>query len=84
MSESRLKLYSAFKKIKNITCVEIFKDKLLLHIRLDAKTVTYENGFSRDVTEIGHWGTGDVEVSLKNENDLEKVKPLVERAYNEN
>lgn len=84
VSESRLKLYSAFKKIKNITCVEIFKDKLLLHIRLDAKTVTYENGFSRDVTGIGHWGTGDVEVSLKNENDLEKVKPLIERAYNEN
>lgn len=84
VSESRLKLYSAFKKIKNITCVEIFKDKLLLHIRLDAKTVTYENGFSRDVTGIGHWGTGDVEVSLKNDNDLEKVKPLIERAYNEN
>lgn len=84
VSESRLKLYSAFKKIKNITCVEIFKDKLLLHIRLDAKTVTYENGFSRDVTGIGHWGTGDVEVSMKNKNDLEKVKPLIERAYNEN
>lgn len=84
VSESRLKLYAAFKKIKNITCVEIFKDKLLLHIRLDAKTVTYENGFSRDVTGIGHWGTGDVEVSLKNDNDLEKVKPLIERAYNEN
>ena len=84
VSESRLKLYSAFKKIKNITCVEIFKDKLLLHIRLDAKTVTFEDGFSRDVTGIGHWGTGDVEVSLKNDNDLEKVKPLIERAYNEN
>lgn len=40
--------------------------------------------FSRDVTGIGHWGTGDVEVSLKNDNDLEKVKPLIERAYNEN
>ena len=84
VSESRLKLYSAFKKIKNITCVEIFKDKLLLHIRLDAKTVTFEDGFSRDVTGIGHWGTGDVEVSLKNSADLEKVKALIERAYNEN
>lgn len=51
---------------------------------MDAKTVTYENGFSRDVTGIGHWGTGDVEVSMKNKNDLEKVKPLIERAYNEN
>lgn len=84
VSESRLKLYSAFKKIKNITCVEIFKDKLLLFIKLDAKSVNFEEGFSRNVANIGHWGTGDVEVSVKNTDDLEKAKPLIERAYNEN
>ena len=51
---------------------------------LESKTVTFEDGFSRDVTGIGHWGTGDVEVSLKNSADFEKVKALIERAYNEN
>ena len=84
VSENRLKLYSAFKKIKNIVCVEIFKDKLLLHIRLDPQTVIFEDGFSRNVTGIGHWGTGDVEVSIKNSEDIEKVKTLIERAYEEN
>lgn len=84
VSENRLKLYSAFKKIKNIVCVEIFKDKLLLHIRLDPQTVIFEDGFSRNVTGIGHWGTGDVEVSIKNNEDIEKVKTLIERAYEEN
>lgn len=84
VSENRLKLYSAFKKIKNIVCVEIFRDKLLLHIRLDPQTVIFEDGFSRNVTGIGHWGTGDVEVSIKNSEDIEKVKTLIERAYEEN
>lgn len=84
VSENRLKLYSAFKKIKNIVCVEIFKDKLLLHIRLDPQTVIFEDGFSRNVTGIGHWGTGDVEVSIKNSEDIEKVKTLIEKAYEEN
>ena len=84
VSENRLKLYSAFKKIKNIVCVEIFRDKLLLHIRLDPQTVIFEDGFSRNVTGIGHWGTGDVEVSIKNSEDIEKVKTLIVRAYEEN
>ena len=84
VSENRLKLYSAFKKIKNIVCVEIFRDKLLLHIRLDPQTVIFEDGFSRNVTGIGHWGTGDVEVSIKNSEDIDKVKTLIERAYEEN
>ena len=56
----------------------------MLHIRLDPQTVIFEDGFSRNVTGIGHWGTGDVEVSIKNSEDIEKVKTLIERAYEEN
>lgn len=40
--------------------------------------------FQEMLQELAIGGTGDVEVSLKNDNDLEKVKPLIERAYNEN
>lgn len=34
--------------------------------------------------EIGHWGTGDVEISVKNKGDFEKAKPMIFRAYIEN
>ncbi len=84
ISENSLKLYTAFKKIKNFVCVEIFNNRLLLHLRLDVTTVDYEEGFTRDTSQIGHWATGDVEVLIHNKTDFEKAKPLIDRAYNEN
>ncbi len=62
----------------------IYHEKILLHLRLDPKSIVYEQGFSRDTSNIGHWGTGDVELTIKSSKDLEKAKPLIDRAYNEN
>lgn len=84
ITENQLKFYVAFKKIKNIVCVEIFNNKLILHLKLDVTTVDYEEGFTRDTSNIGHYATGDVEVTIKNRTDYEKAKVLIERAYNEN
>lgn len=84
ISENNLKLYTAFRKIRNFVCAEVFKNRLLLHLRLDVSTVQYEEGFSRDTSNIGHWATGDVEISIRNRMDYEKAKSLIERAYNEN
>ena len=84
ITENHLKFYTAFKKIKNILCVEIFSNRLILHLKLDVTTVNYEKGFSRDMSNLGHYGTGDVEILIKNRTDYEKSKPFIERAYNEN
>lgn len=82
--ETHLKLYAAFKKIRNIVTVVVLKKKLVLNLPLDVATVTFEDGFSRDVTNIGHWGCGAVELYIQNAADFEKAKPLLDRAYNEN
>ncbi len=84
ISETHLKLYAAFKKIRNIVTVVALKKKLIINLPIDVETVTFEEGFSRDVTNIGHWGCGAVEVHLKNKADFEKAKVLIDRAYNEN
>ena len=84
ISETHLKLYAAFKKIRNIVTVVALKKKLVINLPIDVSTVTFEEGFSRDVTNIGHWGCGAVEVQLKNKADFEKAKALIDRAYNEN
>lgn len=84
ISETHLKLYAAFKKIKNVATVTANKKALVLNLSLKPNTVVFEDGFSRDVTEIGHWGTGNVELRIKNKADFEKAKPLLDRAYNEN
>ena len=84
ITENQLKHYVAFKKIKNIVCVEILKNRLTLYLKLDANTIDYEDGFTRDTSQIGHYGTGDVEVTIRNRADYEKAKLLLDRAYNEN
>ena len=84
ISESHLKLYAAFKKIRNVVTVVAQKKKLILNLPLDVSTVSFEEGFSRDVTNIGHWGCGAVELYLQSGADFEKAKLLIDRAFDEN
>ncbi|MEZ2741184.1 DUF5655 domain-containing protein [Paenalcaligenes hominis] len=83
VTEKQLRLYVAFKKLKNFVTVVVYPNRLLVYLKLVPSSVVFEDGFSRDVSEIGHWGTGDVELVLRNAADFEKAKPLLERAYQE-
>lgn len=76
-----LKLYVAFKRLRNFTCVGFKKDGLFLWLKLDPTVVALEQGFSRDVRQIGHWGTGDVEIMIRNHSDLDRAKALIQKAY---
>ncbi len=85
--EKPLKLYVAFRRLKNFVCMSLISKQdphVFLTLKLDPATVALEKGFSRDVTSIGHWGTGDLEVVLRKQADFEKAKSLIERAYQEN
>lgn len=85
--EKKLKLYVAFRRIKNFICMTLISKEdpqVRLWLKLDPSTVELEKGFTRDVTAVGHWGTGDLEVVLRTAADLNKAKSLVERAYQEN
>jgi len=84
VSENQLKLYVAFKKIKNIVCAEVYQSSVCLHLRLNPDTVELVPGFLEDVRNKGHWGTGDLRILIKSLEDFEKAKALIDRAYNEN
>lgn len=53
-----LKHYIAFKRIKNFACLEIhpLTQKLVVYLKAKPDAVPLEQGFSRDVTKIGHYG----------------------------
>ncbi len=36
---------------------------------------------TRDVRKIGHFGTGDLEVTIRSFSDMEKAKPFIEQSY---
>ena len=78
-----LKYYFAFKRIKNFACVEIHPQTkhLMVYVKIDPDTITLENGFTRDVRNIGHFGTGDLEITISSDADMEKAKSLLVRSY---
>ena len=81
MEESPKKLYIAYKISQNIACMELQKERVLLFVKLDPKKVNLPRKIARDVTTIGHSGTGDLELSVRTPDDLETVKPVLEQAY---
>jgi len=83
VQEKTLKNYFAFKRIKNFACVEIHPQshKLLVYLKLNPDKIELEKGFSRDVRKIGHFGTGELELTIKNEKDFEKAQPLMLKSY---
>jgi predicted transport protein len=76
------KFYIAYKVSQNIVCMEVQKKKILLYLKLPPTDVRPAPDNYRNVSQIGHYGTGDVELSLKTESEFEAVKRFIEMAYN--
>jgi len=83
VQEKHMKLWTAFRRLKNFACVIVYPNRLIVTLRLAPTSVELEEGFSRDVSQVGHWGTGDLELTLRNSTDLDRAKPLLERSYSE-
>ena len=81
VSEEFLKTIVAYKAETNFVDVVPQARRLLLTINLPFAEVIDPKGLCRDVTNIGHYGTGDVEVGLKSLNELPYVMGLVRQSY---
>lgn len=81
VQRKELKLYVAFKRLKNFATVVPQKNRLLLYLHLDPAKVMPMPPNGQDVSQKGHWGTGDVELSLSSQADLDAAKPLILMAY---
>lgn len=83
VQEKTLKYYFAYKKIKNFACVEVYtqSNKLQVYLKLNPDKVEIEEKFTRDVRDIGHFGTGDLEITIRNQEDLEKAEKLILKSY---
>ena len=53
----------------------------MIFVKVDPSTVQLEPGFTRDVSNIGHFGTGDLEITLSKAEDLDRARPLIELSY---
>ncbi|MFJ6885521.1 DUF5655 domain-containing protein [Streptomyces californicus] len=76
------KQYAAYQRLRNFACViPPQQTKLLVYLKVDPKSVDLRPGFTRDVTGLGHHGTGDLEVQVRTGRDLERAQDLFQLSY---
>jgi predicted transport protein len=78
-----LKHYFAFKRIKNFAVVEIHTQtkQILVYVKVDPDSINLEKGFTRDMKNIWHFGSGDLEITISSDADLEKANDLFIKSY---
>lgn len=83
VQEKTLRYYIAFRRLKNFACVEIKPqvNVVRLYLKVDPASVAIEEGFTRDVRKVGHFGTGDLEVTIRTNEDLIRALPLIRQSY---
>ncbi len=68
---------------RNFACVELRSSHkaVLVHVKVDPSSIELQKGFTLDVSNVGHFGTGELEITLRSFDDLEKAKPLLLQSY---
>lgn len=76
------KSYIAFKRSdRNFWCVHILKKELWTWLNLKKGELEDTKNITRDVSQIGHYGTGDFELTIKKMEDIDYAIQLIFQAY---
>jgi predicted transport protein len=79
--EEYKKLYIAFKSSTNFVDIIPQKSRLRLTLNLDFPDIIDPKGLCRDITGLGRWGNGNVEVVFSNINELDDIMDLIQQAF---
>lgn len=81
VKEEIKKLYIAFKSSTNFVDIEPQKSRLRLMLNMKFDEVNDPLNLAKDVTGLGRWGNGDVEVGISNINEIDDVMDLIQQAF---
>jgi predicted transport protein len=81
MEENPKKFYVAYKISQNIVCMEVKTKKITLYLKLNPKEISKPPSIARDVSSISHYGTGDFELTVSSNEDVEIAKKFINFAY---
>jgi len=81
VNEEFMKLYVAYKAETNFVDVIPKAKRLRLSLNMKFAEVNDPKGICRDITNIGRWGNGDVDVDLKSLDELPYVMGLVRQSF---
>jgi predicted transport protein len=78
------KKYIAFRAGSNVTDVHIQRNALKIWLNLPYGDLDDPKNLARNVASIGHWGNGDYELVLSNDEELDYVLGLVKQSLKRN
>ncbi len=81
VKEEYKKLYIAFKSSTNFVDIVPQKVRLRLSLNIEFPDIIDPKGLCKDISGIGRWGNGDVEVGISNINELNDVMELIQQAF---
>ncbi|HHF1771519.1 Endonuclease NucS [Haemophilus influenzae] len=74
------KLYIAFKKDRNIADIRIQQKNLKIWINLPYGELDDPKNLAKNVSNTGHWGNGDYEITVESTQYLEYIMSLIKQA----
>ena len=80
VTEEFLKFYVAYKAESNFVDIVPQAKRLRISLNMPFPEINDPKGLCKDVSSVGRWGNGDVEVSLKSLDELPYVIGLVRQS----
>jgi predicted transport protein len=81
VEESPKKYFIAYKVAQNFVCMEVKKTKINLYLKLDPSEIKEMPENARDVRDIGHYGTGDFELTIRKKEEAETGYKYIKMAF---
>jgi predicted transport protein len=81
ISVKPMKQYIAFRTKTNVTDVVVLKKSLKIFINLPKDKLDDPKKLVRDVSEVGHWGNGDFQITISSDDEMEYIVSLVRQSY---
>lgn len=75
------KLYVAYKLDTNFVDIVFQKQRLRISINMKFSELNDPNGICKDISGLGRWGNGDVELFMEHQDELDQIMEIVKQSY---
>ncbi|MGG1910831.1 DUF262 and DUF1524 domain-containing protein [Priestia megaterium] len=74
--------YIAYETVTNFVDIVPQRSRLLLTLNMTFSEIYDPKGICKDVTNLGRWGNGDVEVGISSNEQIEDIMFLIDQSFN--
>ena len=85
ISYTKTTFYTSFRCYKlldtNFVDIVFQKQRLRISINMKFSEINDPNGICKDITGMGRWGNGDVELFMEHQDELDQIMEIVKQSF---